>query len=73
MKIYKITKAVDKMNAGLLLTKLVIFKLRSTHGMFVGDGLKIEKRNYFLYNDNDLEFVATEVLEADILNRFKKG
>lgn len=47
MKVYKIPEAVDKMNAELLLTKLAIFDLRSTHGMLVGDGLNTDKRKYF--------------------------
>jgi len=71
MKVYKITEAVDNMNEELLLTKLEIFELRRTPGMLVGDGLKTGRIKSFLYSDNDLlEFVATEVLEADI---FKKG
>lgn len=74
MKVYKITDAVDKMNAELLLTKLAIFDLRSTHGMLVGDELNTDKRKYFSYSNNDLlEFVATEVEDADIFNGFKKG
>lgn len=61
------------MNAELLLTKLAIFEPRSTHGMLVGDGIKTDKRKYFLYSNNDLlEFVAIEVVEAGIFNGFKK-
>lgn len=41
--------------------------------MLVGDGLNTDKRKYFSYSNNDLlEFVATEVVEADIFNGFKK-
>lgn len=53
MRVCKITEAVDKMNAGLLLISPAIFELGSTHGMLVGDGLKTDKRKYFLYSDND--------------------
>lgn len=73
MRVCKITEAVDKMNAELLLISPAIFELGSTHGMLVGDGLKTDKRKYFLYSDNDsLEFVATEAVEADIFNGFKR-
>lgn len=41
--------------------------------MFIGDGFKGDERKYFLYSDNDLGFVATEVVEADIFNGSKKG
>lgn len=73
MRVYKITEAVDKMNAEQLLTSPAIFELGSTHGMSVGDGLKTDKRKYFLHTDNDpLEFVATEVVKADTFNGFKR-
>lgn len=53
--------------------QLYLTTVRYTHCMLVGDGLKTDERKYFLHSNNDLGFAATEVVEADIFNGFKKG